>query len=184
MSGAAEEREGFAALVERHQEMVFRTLARLLGDAGDLEDLGQEVFLRLFRSLAHFRGEAQVSTFLYRIIVNVVNDEFRRRQQARRTVSLDDDEAGWADSLPQPGHDPGRALDRDRFLASLHASLKLLSVRERAILTLYYQEERSYQEICDILELPMGTVKTHLHRARQKLKAAMQERISACQTAP
>ncbi len=60
--------------------MVFRTLARLTGEREGLEDMAQEAFLRLFRALPHFRGEAQLSTFLYRIIVNVVNDEFRDRQ--------------------------------------------------------------------------------------------------------
>ena len=139
--------------------------------------------MRLFRALPHFRGEAQLTTFLYRIIVNVVNDELRRRQQARRTVSLDDEEAGGRDSLADSGPSPGLALELRRFLLSLGASLKQLSVSERAILTLYCQEQRSYQEICEILNLPMGTMKTHLHRARQKLKAAMKDRITACSTA-
>lgn len=72
--------------------MVFRTLARLTGEREGLEDMAQEVFLRLFRALPHFRGHAKVSTFLYRIIVNVVNDEWRRRRQERLTVSIDDAE--------------------------------------------------------------------------------------------
>lgn len=169
-----------AELVERHQEMVFRTLARLVGDRQDLEDLAQEVFLRLFRGMAHFRGEAKVTTFLYRIIVNVVNDEFRRRQRARLAVSLDEEEAGWDERLPGPAPDPGARLDRARFEELLEASLDRLSPRERAVVTLFYQEERSYQEISEILETPIGTVKTHLYRAREKLKTAVQERISAC----
>ncbi len=172
----------FAELVQKHQGLVLRTLARLLGDADEVEDLAQEVFLRLFRSLPHFRGEAKLSTFLYRIIANVAKDELRRRKHARWTVSIDDEEAGWEDSLPHPAPGPGEVLEGGRFFASLHNALGQLSLRDRTILTLYFQEECSYQEIGEILDLPMGTVKTHLHRARQKLKAAMREQISACKT--
>lgn len=172
----------FADLVERHKTAVFRTLARLLGPGSDLEDLAQEVFLRLFRGLADFRGEAKLSTWLYRIILNVANDELRRRRQGRQMVSIDEPEARWEDQLPHPAPDPGETLDRHRFQESLRASMEDLNLRDRAVLTLYYQQERSYQEISDILELPMGTVKAQLHRAKQKLKAAMKERLSICRT--
>jgi len=88
--------QDFEGLVERNEAMVFRTLARLTGEHDGLEDLAQDVFLRLFRALPHFRGEAQISTFLYRIIVSVVNDEFGRRQQARRTSTIEDEKrAAW-----------------------------------------------------------------------------------------
>jgi RNA polymerase sigma factor (sigma-70 family) len=73
--------------------MAFRTIARITGEREGLDDMAQEVFLRLFRALPHFRGEAQISTFLYRIIVNVVKDEFRDRQKARLTSPIDDEQA-------------------------------------------------------------------------------------------
>jgi len=169
--------ENFAELVERHKSAVFRTLARLLGRNEDLEDLAQEVFLRLFRGLGHFRRDAKLSTWLSRIVLNVANDELRRRRQSRQDVSIDDPEARWEDRSPHLAPDAGEILDRDRLLESLRTAMSELSLRERAILALYYQEGKSYEEIAAILELPMGTMKTQLHRARERLKALVRERF-------
>ena len=157
--------------------MVFRTIARLTGEREGLEDLAQEVFLRLFRALPDFRGEAQVATFLYRIIVNVVNDEFRRRQKARLAVSVGDESR----ELRSPSPDPEEILQRDQMQETVDAALAQLNPRERSILVLHYQEGRSYEEIAAILDTPIGTVKTHLYRARQRLKSMIKE-WSPCRT--
>ncbi len=170
--------EEFAELVEQHQAMVFRTLARLTGERERLEDLAQEVFLRLFRALPHFRNRAKVSTYVYRVIVNVVNDEFRRRETARRMAPIDCE----AHELAHPDPGPEALLEQRRFRDAVEESLAQLSVRDRTILALHYQEGRSYEDIAAILELPMGTVKTHLHRGRERLKSAVRERISPCKT--
>jgi len=165
--------QDFGELIERHQAMVFRTLARMTGSS-DVEDLAQEVFLRLFRGLRGFRGEARTSTFLYRIIINVVNDEWRRRQQERSLLPLD------AGALPSRMAGPLEIAERRQFLSALAEAMEELSPEERAVVTLYFQEERTYEEIAAITEAPLGTVKTHLHRARQKLKATMQQRMRLC----
>jgi RNA polymerase sigma-70 factor, ECF subfamily len=170
--------EDFAEILKQNQALVFRTLARLTGRGDHLEDLAQEVFLRLYRGLRNFRGEARVTTFLYRILVNVVNDEWRHRQLARRTVSIDEPETDWKDTLPERGPGPDRLVAESLSLEAFERALEYLSLRDRTILTLYHQEERTYEEVAEILNMPIGTVKTNLHRARQKLKAAMLERSS------
>ena len=162
--------EDFAELVEHHQTLVFRTLARLTGQREGLEDLAQEVFLRLFRALPQFRGQARITTFLYRIAINVVNDEFRRREKTRLSVPED-----RANELKSPLPNPAEALERNQLLEAVDASLLQLNTRDRAILILHYQEERSYEEIAAILSIPMGTVKTHLYRARERLKSMIKE---------
>jgi RNA polymerase sigma factor (sigma-70 family) len=159
----------FAELVERHEAMVFRVLSRLTGQREGLEDLAQEVFLRLIRALPQFRGDARVTTFVYRIVINVVNDEFRRRAKARLGVSLEDQD------LRSPWADPERAFERRQLQEAVDDALLRLSPPDCAILTLHYQEGRSYEEIAAILNLPMGTVKTHLYRGRQRLKDMMGE---------
>jgi len=158
--------------------MVFRTLARLTGARDGLEDLAQEVFLRLFRAMPHFRKEAQVSTFLYRIIVNVVNDEFRRRQQSRLGSPIEDE----AHALEHPAPDPAQLLERNQVQEAVDAALSRLNPRDRGILTLHYQEGRSYEEIAAILAVPIGTLKTHLYRARERLKIMMKEWTGTCKT--
>jgi len=164
--------QDFEQLVERHQDMVFRMLARLTGEREGLEDMAQEAFLRLFRALPHFRGEAQLSTFLYRIVVNVVNDEFRDRKKARLTSSIDDDEAR---GLAHSAAGPAVLAERAQMQKAVEEALPQLPPSDRIILTLHYQEGRSYEEIAAILDSPMGTVKTHLYRARERLKLIMKE---------
>lgn len=162
----------FEQIVESHQEMVFRTLARLTGERVGLEDMAQEVFLRLFGALPHFRGEAQISTFLYRIIVNVVNDEFRDRQKARLASPIDDTDAR---GLAHSSASPAVLVERAQMQQAVETALMQLNPNDRTILTLHYQEGRSYEEIAAILDAPMGTVKTHLHRARERLKHMIKE---------
>ncbi len=161
--------------------MVFRTLSRLIGRQQEIDDLAQDVFLRLFRALPGFRNEALISTYLYRITVNVAQDEWKRHRRVAHThVSLSDDTAAWEERLEHPAPTPeGNLTDREfQFLVEQH--LKQLSGVERAVLVLYHQEERSYQQIADTLGLPMGTVRTHLHRGRRKLHDAIANQKGAC----
>ena len=176
----------FEQIIRDHQQTVFRTLLRLTGrGAGgsrndNVDDLAQEVFLRLFRALPSFRGEALVSTYLYRITVNVAHDEWKRRQRTdRQHVSLsqphgaDEDSWSWEDRLPHPDPNPLQHLEQAEFQFIVDEHLSHLSHVERAVLVLYHQEERTYEQIAAALQLPIGTVRTHLHRGRKRLKAAI-----------
>ena len=160
--------------------MVFRTLARLTGERGQLDDLAQEVFLRLLRGSRSFQGRAKITTYLYQIIVNVVRDEWERKRRARQHVSIDEKEAHWEDRLPVSSTDPGEVIDRRQLLGAVEEAMGQLSLQDRTILVLYHQEEESYEQIAAVLGLPLGTVKTNLHRARVRLRAAMGEWVEAC----
>ncbi len=93
----------FEQLVREHQDMVFRTLFRLLGTREHLDDLAQDVFLRLFRAWPQFRGEALLTTYLYRIAVNVAQDEWKRRKKERdSTVSISEESTDWENRLHHP----------------------------------------------------------------------------------
>jgi len=175
----------FEQIVHDHQEMVFRTLLRLNGSPEHLEDLAQEVFLRLYRALPAFRGEAALSTYLYRIIVNVAQDEWKRRRRIDRPlVSISsststDDELDWEDRLPHPAPNAEEQIAERQFQESVEEQLQQLSTVEKAVLVLYHQEERSYEQIAEALSLPMGTVRTHLHRGRKKLREGIQRHQEA-----
>lgn len=178
----------FEDIVRDHQAMVFRTLVRLTGNSGNVEDLAQEVFLRLYRALPGFRGAALLSTYLYRITVNVAQDEWKRcRREDRPLVSLNDDEDEWPweERLAHPGPDASATLEAGEFARLVEEQLQTLSDIERAVLVLYHQEERSYDQIAEALALPMGTVRTHLHRGRKKMREGIavrqaQERRELC----
>jgi RNA polymerase sigma-70 factor, ECF subfamily len=163
----------FEQIVHDHQAMVFRTLVRLTGTR-DVEDLAQEVFLRLYRAVAGFRGESLLTTYLYRIVVNVAQDEWKRRRRDRPLLSFSDEEEAWEDRLPHPGLDAEQQLAERQFRYSVEQQLQQLSPIERSILVLYHQEELSYEQIALSLKLPIGTVRTHLHRGRKKLREAIE----------
>jgi len=166
----------FEQLVRDHQDMVFRTLLRLTGSREHVDDLAQDVFLRLYRALPSFRGESLITTYLYRITINVAQDEWKRRRRDTRThVSLSDDTSHWEDRLPHPGRSAEQQLEEREFQQALEEQLQHLSQVERTILVLYHQEERTYEQIAHILSLPIGTVRTHLHRGRKKLREAIQQ---------
>lgn len=177
----------FEQIVRDHQEMVFRTLLRLNGTREHIEDLAQEVFFRLYRALPAFRGEALLTTYLYRIVVNVAQDEWKRRRRVERPLvsissppgSSEDDDADWEDRLAHPGLDAEEQLSQKQFQQSVESQLQRLSDVERTVLVLYHQEERSYEQIADALKMPMGTVRTHLHRGRKKLREGIQQQQAA-----
>lgn len=165
----------FEAVVKEHQALVFRTLARLIGRADAIEDLAQEVFLRLYRALPSFRGEALVSTYVYRITVNVAQDEWKRlRREDRRHESISDEVSAWEERLQHPSANAEEELLSAEFQQHIEEHLMRLSLIERTILVLYHQEEQSYMQIAEALRMPIGTVRTHLHRARKKLREGLQ----------
>jgi RNA polymerase sigma factor (sigma-70 family) len=178
----------FEQLVRDHQAMVFRTLLRLTGSREHVDDLAQDVFLRLYRSLPSFRGEALITTYLYRIAVNVAQDEWKRRRRDDRShVSLSDETSAWEDRLPHPDRNAEQQIEEREFQQIVEEQLQRLSQIERTIIVLYHQEERTYEQISYSLGMPIGTVRTHLHRGRKKLREAIQERQikerrSTCQT--
>jgi RNA polymerase sigma factor (sigma-70 family) len=169
----------FEEIVRDHQAMVFRTLVRLTGSREHVEDLAQDVFLRLYRAMSGFRGEALLTTYLYRIIVNVAQDEWKRRRRDRPLVSFSDEESDWEDRLPHSGPDAEQQLVERQFRYSVEQQLQQLSPVERTVLVLYHQEELSYEQIALSLRLPIGTVRTHLHRGRKKLREGLQQQKEA-----
>lgn len=151
--------------------MVFRTLLRLTGSREHIDDLAQDVFLRLYRALPSFRGEALITTYLYRITVNVAQDEWkRRRRDDRPLVSLSDETTDWEARLQHPSRNAEEQMEEREFQQMVEEQLQRLSQIERTVLVLYHQEERTYEQIALALGLPIGTVRTHLHRGRKKLR--------------
>lgn len=153
----------FEQIVRDHQTMVFSTLTRLTGSREHVEDLAQEVFLRLYRALPGFRGEALLSTYLYRITLNVAQNEWKRRRRVERTtISISDEVSGWEDRLEHPGLNAEQQLTEDEFKLAVEDEFHKLS-----------QVERTYEQIAEVLQMPIGTVRTHLHRGRKKMREAL-----------
>jgi RNA polymerase sigma-70 factor, ECF subfamily len=172
----------FEDVVREHQAFVFRTLVRLTGNREHVEDLAQEVFLRLYRGMDSFRGDAKLTTYLYRITLNVAQDEWKRRKKEQGHTSFDDPDDGWEERLPGAGGDAEQILNRKQMMAGLECALGELSEVERQVIVMFHQEELTYEKIADVLSLPLNTVRTHLHRGRKKLKERLREGWTACAT--
>jgi RNA polymerase sigma-70 factor (ECF subfamily) len=183
--------ENFEALVREHQGMVFRTITRMTGSGAQVEDLAQEVFLRLYRALPHFRGDATISTYLYRIVVNVAQDEWKRRRKEREHIANepvfeDESETGsWMENFAgddlagEHARTPEQLLSDAQMVGAVDAALLKLPEVERSVLVLYHQEECSYEGISMALGLPINTVRTHLHRGRKRLAELIRGRTEA-----
>lgn len=166
--------DAFDRLVARHQERIFRFCMWSLQDRDEAQDAAQDTFIRAFRHLKTFRGDCTFATWLHRIAINVVRDAAKRRQKAPRPFStlVNEDEEGEFDppsTAPLPAQ---TALEHERRQA-VRVALGTLSEHHRAVLVLFDLEGRSYEECCSLLELPMGTLKSRLNRARAALREAL-----------
>jgi RNA polymerase sigma-70 factor, ECF subfamily len=157
---SSDDRAAFGELVRRHQSAVRRFLRHLTGgDESLADDLAQETFLQAWRSLPRFRGEAGFSTWL----MGIAHNRWRNAWRRLRTERAGRESAEEAASEPSPA----RASD---LRQDLGAALRRLTPDERTAVYLCYQEGRSHSEIAAVAGWPLGTVKTHLARAKEKLR--------------
>lgn len=161
----------FRVLVERYQAYIFTLMYRSIGDRGAAEDLTQETFMAVYRSIASFRGDAKFSTWLYRIAANVLHDELRKRKRRRIVYFWQKDGADGKKEPPAgPEDEPEQSFLRSEQLETIGRLLIQLPEKYRAILTLYYFNRINTAEIAVICSVPVKTVETRLARGRQRLK--------------
>jgi RNA polymerase sigma-70 factor (ECF subfamily) len=176
-SALAGSQEAFRELVLRFERPVYSLIVRMVNDPGTAEDLAQEVFVKAFRSLRTYDASRKLSSWLFKIAHNTTIDHLRRH--APDTVSLEapPDEEGrgglGAVLSDESLEDPAAAAERRDMARSLERAISRLRSEYREAVVLFYVEGASYQEICDVTGLPLGTVKTNLHRARKELAAEM-----------
>ncbi len=157
----------FRELVAVHGKAIYNVALFTLNDEILAEDATQEVFIRIWRGLKNFRGQASLSSWMYRITKNVCYDFLKKR----RLVPLDDElERSLADTgQPSP---EGQYLADERHSA-VRRAVAQLPERQRMAVTLYFFHQRSYEEVAEIMEQPLGTVKSYLHRAKADLAGTL-----------
>jgi RNA polymerase sigma-70 factor, ECF subfamily len=164
--------DGFRTLVGRHQRPVYNLLARMLRDPALAEDLTQETFLKAYRHLRSFDPRFKFSNWILRIAHNTGIDAIRRR--GPQEVSLDEpisDDGGRLDATLVDPRNPTASdiANRQDAARALERAMARLRPEYRQLVVLRYQEELSYEDIVEITGLPLGTVKSHLHRARGEM---------------
>jgi RNA polymerase sigma-70 factor (ECF subfamily) len=172
----------FNEIVERYRTKIFGLTLGLLHNQGDAEEITQDTFIRAYRGLARFRGDASLATWLYRIAMNLARNRywyfFRRRRHA--TLSLDcplgdDSAATFADQFASEAHDPAQETATDEFTSLIAECMERLDAAHREILTMRNVLHLSYEEIAASLGLNVGTVKSRIARARERLRAQLAE---------
>ena len=165
------DKEAFGQLVVRYQDRVFNTLVRVLGNREDAGDIVQDAFVQAYVKLDSFRGDARFYTWLYRSAMNLALSHPRRRKP---TESLDETKTNIGDEPAAQYPTAAEQLIARERAALLQQALLKLNVEHRQILVLRELEACSYEEIAEILELPVGTVRSRLFRARLQLKEQLQ----------
>jgi RNA polymerase sigma-70 factor, ECF subfamily len=165
----------FGVLVRRYQERLFNTAYRMVGNAEDAYDVVQEAFLSAYQSLDSFKGDSLFFTWLYRIAVNTAIS-LKRKQRAM--VSIDagrNGEQGIEPLDPSELSRPGHALEQAEQERRIQQALSRLSPEHRAVLVMKDMEGQKYEMIAEVLEVPIGTVRSRLHRARLELRELLEK---------
>ena len=162
----------FRELVDQYKGLVFGLVSRSLTDRARAEEVAQDVFLKVHKGLPYFRGESKLSTWIYRIVVNALSQE--RPELA--TVSLDEtadgeDRARREIATTDPAF--GDLLLKDR----LQKAIERLPIQYQVLVNGHYLKGMRYEDLAEALDIPMGTVKTHLHRAKRQLRRLLETEL-------
>jgi len=163
------ETDAFETLVRRHEKRIFNLVYRMLGDYEEAAEVSQEVFLSAFRAVGQFRGDANFSTWLYRIALNHAST--RRKTlgtRQHRLLAIDN-----AEPLSDPQPSPSDILEKKEIRERVQAALNQLDPEDAEVILLRDLQDVSYDEVARVLKIPVGTVKSRLHRARRALKSRL-----------
>lgn len=157
--------QAFTLLIERHQRMVARTVMGMIGNGDDADDIGQEVFIRFYKSLDDFRGDSKVSTYLTRIAINLSLNEIKRQKRKGQLFRRNDEEGN-----PLEIKDVSNDAERIDMSETVNMALNQLDAKHRQVVVLRLVDGYSVKETADILRVPEGTILSRLARAQKKLK--------------
>jgi RNA polymerase sigma-70 factor (ECF subfamily) len=160
-------RNAFRALVERYQARIAATVYGMLGQCPEADDVGQEVFVRFYKSLERFRGDAELGTYLTRIAINLSLNELKRRKRQNKIIETEDVyDQQIADESAGGGYDGLKELVQDK--------IDILPPKYRVVLVLRLIDGHSVKETAGILHIPIGTVLSRLARAQKKMRELLQ----------
>lgn len=168
--GGADAEVAFAELIQLHQNTVVGTVAKMLGNASEAEDIAQQVFVRLWKSAPRYEVKAKFTTFLYTIVRNLVFNESRRKQR-RKEHSIEEQEENTFTQIPdQKTASPDNDVLASELQAQVTKAIESLPEKQRMAVILRRYENMPYEQIADVLELSVSAVKSQLFRARTSLR--------------
>jgi RNA polymerase sigma factor (sigma-70 family) len=173
------DQHAFKLLVETWQHMVYNTVLSIVQDVQEAEDVAQEVFIQVYQSVKSFRGDAKLSTWIYRVAVTKALDAERKKKSKKRVANLRMwIGLGQREEEPAQFHHPGVALDNKERAAVLFKAMQKLPENQRIAFTLIKSEGLSYEETADIMNISIKAVEALMHRAKENLKKSLQHYYS------
>lgn len=165
----------FEKLIERHQGMVIGTVAKMLGNSSDSEDIAQQVFIRLWKSAPRYEAKAKFTTFLYTIMKNLVFNESRRRSRKKES-SIDEREDDFhLQTTDEQTQSPDEQILQGELSSAVDKAIADLPEKQRMAVILRRYENMPYEEISEVLKLSVSAVKSQLFRARNTLRESLQQ---------
>ena len=173
-----EDQQAYAELLKNYRDPLYYMMLKMTGDPDDAEDLTIEAFGKAFKSLSLYTPSYAFSTWLFRIATNNCIDFMRKKSKIGFTVNLDGDEKNYqtAVQIPSGTLSPEEEMIKGQKISAMHHYVDRLRPQYRKLIELRYFKEYSYEEIVDELDLPLGTVKAQLFRAREFLHNMLQEK--------
>jgi RNA polymerase sigma-70 factor (ECF subfamily) len=167
--------DAFGVLVRRYQDRLYNTIYRLVDNAEDALDVVQEAFLNAYQSLENFKGDSLFFTWLYRIAVNAAISHKRKQRVLLRIDGGANGEPGHEPADPSDLSRPGHALEQAEMERRVHQALARLSPEHRTVLVMKDMEGQKYETMAEVLQVPIGTIRSRLHRARLELRELLEK---------
>ena len=168
--------DGFEELVRRYQRPITNYVFRMLNDYDASLDVTQEVFIKVYNSLSRYSSEYKFSTWLYRIAHNAAIDNIRRRSPNEQSIETENKDGAYQLQIESPNPTPEQERERSEWRTEIEAVVKCLPAVYRELILLRHAQDLSYDEIAEITNLPLGTVKNRLFRAREMMREIFIER--------
>lgn len=172
----------FDEIVARYKDGIYNYIGRMISNRDEVDDLAQDVFVRAYAGMKSFRQESNLRTWLYRIANNLCIDRYRRSGIEKRLIvpiEREDEDGAREMDLPDRTYDPQVVCERTELQAQVQRALSRLPDKLRTTILLYDMEGLSYEEIAEVLEIPVGTVKSRLFNARMQLRNWLKAYVEA-----
>jgi RNA polymerase sigma-70 factor, ECF subfamily len=168
--------DSFEELVRRYQRPIVNYVYRMLGNYDASLDVTQEVFIKVYNSLTRYSAEYKFSTWLYRIAHNAAIDYMRRQHPNQQSLEVENSEGNYQLQIESPNPTPEQERERDEWRTEIANVVKCLPPTYRDLILLRHSQDLSYEEISEVTNLPLGTVKNRLFRAREMMREMFIER--------
>jgi RNA polymerase sigma-70 factor (ECF subfamily) len=165
--------QSFSVLVERYKDLVFTLAIRMLKHREEAEEVSQDTFIKVFRSLNKFKGDSKFSTWIYKVAYNTCLDRLKKHKRAQHVVAIDE----YTEHQVMTIDNALDAMEKEERRQAIQGCLQQLPSDDSALLTLYYFEELSLEEIAKIVGLTANNVKVKLFRSRKKLTSILRNRL-------